>query len=107
MARECIEYRLVKNDEGRLCAPSWVSEGGHFHNPNDHTYIGFIPVEQEREWYVPDTVSMLTEQEFVNRCLPINEILPIEERDHEGNVKKYNQQEAEAVLREFYNTKIA
>jgi hypothetical protein len=108
MANECIEYKYHRDGEGNLQAPAWMSDGGYYPNPTDKTIVGFVPVEQERDWFVPDSVSMLTEQEFVNRCMAMhnNEAFEkIDDTQHE--LVKMTNAEVDAQLREFYQSKTA
>ena len=106
MSNECIEYKLHRNDQGRLTTPSWMSDGGYYQNPADNTMVGFVPVEGERDWFVPDTVSMLTEQEFVNRGMTIHNAIPFLKIEEEENGAMTNA-EAEASLRAFYQSKVS
>ena len=105
MAKECIEYKLHRNDRGNLSTPSWMSDGGYY-QAADKSLVGFVPVESERDWFVPDSVSMLTEQEFVNRCMKMHTATPFQKMD--GLVlKPMTKAEAEKSLRDFYKSKVA
>ena len=111
MANECIEYKLHRNDQGRLTTPSWMSDGGYFQNPADKSIVGFVPVEGERDWFVPDTVSMLTEQEFVNRGMAIHQASPFVTAFNpvvsDDVPEALTNQQAEDLLRSFYQSKVA
>ena len=105
MAKECIEYKLHRNDRGNLTTPSWMSDGGYY-QAADKSMVGFVPVEGEREWFVPDSVSMLTEQEFVTRCLAMHSNSPFQKMDNMEMTPMTNA-EADAMLRQFYQFKAA
>ena len=106
MSQECIEYKMHRNDQGRFTTPAWMSDGGYYQNPVDNTLIGFVPIEAEREWFVPDSVSTLTEQEFVTRCLAMHSSTPFQKTDGIG-IKLMTDAEADAMLRQFYQSKVA
>jgi len=110
MANECIEYKLHRNAEGRMTAPTWMSDGGYYMDNSTKTLIGFVPVEGERDWYVPDTVSMLTEQEFVTRCMAMHSASPfmkMNDEDPSVEPEAMTDAEAETMMREFYQAKVA
>ena len=106
MAKECIEYKLHRIDRGNLTTPSGMSDGGYYQNPADKTMVGFVPVEAERDWFVPDSVSMLTEQEFVTRCMAMHSATPFQKMD-DMNMTPMTNAEADAMLRQFYQSKVA
>ena len=108
MAKECIEYKLHRNDRGNLSTPSWMSDGGYYQNPADKSLVGFVPVQSERDWFVPDSVSMLTEQEFVTRCMAIHAANSFQKMDKDNvTMKAMTNAEADKSLRDFYKSKIA
>ena len=107
MAKECIEYKLHRNDKGNLTTPSWMSDGGYY-QAADKTMVGFVPVQAERDWYVPDSVSMLTEQEFVTRGIAMHTASAFQKMDADGvTMKAMTKAEAEKSLRDFYKSKVA
>lgn len=81
MANQCVEYKLHRNEEGKLVAPSWINDPGHCYNPADKSLIGFIA--EDRDWYVPDTITYLTKEEFINRCITMHETNPFTQPDTE------------------------
>ena len=48
MAKQCIEYKMHLNPEGRLMVPPWITDPGYYKSVN--TFIGFTPIESEREF---------------------------------------------------------
>jgi len=79
MANQCVEYKLHRNEEGKLVSPTWINDAGHCYNPIDKSLIGFIA--EDRDWYVPDTIAFLTKEEFINRCLTIHQVSPMTQPD--------------------------
>jgi hypothetical protein len=79
MAKQCIEYKLHRNNRGNLSTPNWMIDGGYYQNPADKTLVGFVPVESEREWYVPDSVTVLSQAEFVARGMAMHSAKKIQE----------------------------
>jgi hypothetical protein len=63
------EYKLHKEGHRRL-VPEFIDDRGHWHNPVNHTYVGWI--EENPDHYVPDTIVYLTKEEFVTRALVIH-----------------------------------
>ena len=106
MAKECIEYKLHRNERGNLSTPSWMSDGGYYQNPADKSFVGFVPVQAERDWYVPDSVSMLTEQEFVTRGMAMHKASPFQKMEN-MDMKPMTNAQADKSLRDFYKNKVA
>ena len=76
-----LEYTLV-NENGSLRAPSWIRDGGYFHNPDNNTMIGYSP----DEYSIPSSVIRLTTNQLIARALEINSRYPartIEDPDNE------------------------
>jgi hypothetical protein len=69
-----VEYMLYKENHRRL-TPDFIGDRGHWFNPSDNTYIGWI--EDNRDYYVPDTIVTLTKEQFVNRALSIHSAYPM------------------------------
>ena len=69
-----VEYMLNKFEDGSIGAPAWIKSGGYLPNEADKTFIGFVA--DERDYYIPDSVTTLTETEAVNRSLDIHAVTP-------------------------------
>ena len=94
-----VEYRMhaVTNKEG-LRAPLWIKDGGHHTSPIDHTKVGWVRPESEREYYVPDTVTELSKTDFINRQLTIHASHPIgASRDSGGEIVEFELDSAEVA----------
>jgi len=71
-----IEYKLHSSPNG-LVTPSFVKDGGGFHNPDDFTLVGII--KDDVEYYVPDTLTILTLEELQARQLAIHAKYPMKD----------------------------
>lgn len=66
-----IEYMMHRYEGGtRRKVPDWVGDRGHWMSPIDNSFIGWV--DDVRDYYVPDTVTSLTKEEFVQRQLTIH-----------------------------------
>ena len=107
MAKECLEYKLHRNEKGNLMTPSWMSDGGYY-QAADKSMVGFVPVESEREWFVPDSAVKLTEAQFITRGMAIHSASPFQKMDNDQiSMTPMNNNEATTMLRNFYKSKIA
>lgn len=75
-----LEYMLIR-EAGVKVAPSWVEDGGYFYNPDDFTMVGWSPNEGSRDYYVPETVVVLTRESLLARQLAINSKYPATDVD--------------------------
>jgi Tfp pilus assembly protein PilZ len=71
---EIVEYKLDAGPSG-LVTPYWVTDGGQFRDPDDHTLIGRI-ADSPRRQKVPDTVLRLTPAELQLRVAGIHSRYP-------------------------------
>ena len=106
MAKTCIEYKLHRNEKGNLITPSWMSDGGHYQSSADKSLVGFVPAENERSWFVPDSVKVLTQAEFVARGNALHTANKFQKMDN-GELKPMTNAEATSSLTAFYQTKVA
>ena len=71
-----VEYMMHRsNGSNRKEVPGFIGDRGHHFNPTDKTFIGWV--EDERDYYVPDSVIVLTKEEFVARQLGIHAASPM------------------------------
>ena len=107
MAKECLEYKLHRNDRGNLTTPSWMSDGGYY-QAADKSMVGFVPVESERDWYVPDSAVKLTEAQFITRGMALHASSSFQKMGTDGvSMTPMNNTEATTMLRNFYQSKVA
>ena len=70
-----IEYKLHPIPRGGMKIPDFVTDGGYWGNPDDHTLIGTVP--DGVEYYVPDTVTTFTLAELQARQRAIHAKYPM------------------------------
>ena len=70
-----IEYKLHPIPQGGMKIPDFVTDGGYWGNPDDHTLIGTVP--DGVEYYVPDTVTTYTLAELQARQRAIHAKYPM------------------------------
>ena len=63
-----LEYKLHLHPDGYTYHPPFVKAFG-FYNSEDKTYLGYALDESDRDYYIPDTILVLTEDEAVERSL--------------------------------------
>ena len=78
-----IEYKLHPSPQG-MKVPDFVTDGGYWINPDDHTLIGMIP--NGVEYYVPDTVTTYTLAELQTRQRAIHAKYPMRVKQPSGAV---------------------
>lgn len=55
-----LEYKKNRTSpEGALITPLFIENGGHLHNPDDATLIGFCQDSANREYKIPDDVRVI------------------------------------------------
>jgi hypothetical protein len=67
-----VEYKKHKIN-GQIDTPEFIEFGGFFFNPTNNTYIGVISEDDDREYYVPDSLNVLTKEELIDRQSSIND----------------------------------
>ena len=101
----CIEYKLHRNKNGTLETPPWINDGGYYRNA-ERSMVGFVPSDNERDWYVPDSAVKLTEAQFITRGMAMHNASPFL-KSKGAEMVAMNNAEANAKLKEFYQSKIA
>lgn len=71
-----IEYMLEKRDATqRRWVPEWVGDRGHWYDPATETYVGWV--DDVRDFYLPDTVVVLSKEDLVQRVLTMHATTPM------------------------------
>mgnify|MGYP001181406019 CR=1 FL=1 len=81
-----IEYKFQISETGRNVIPGYVEDRGHWYNPTDFTYVGWVKAEADREYWVPDTIEELTKAELVTRVLGMHAVNPMKATDSDGSM---------------------
>ena len=73
-----LEYKMIMTDEG-MKAPAWIEDGGYYGKP-DFSFVGWSPDDNVREYYIPDTVTVLTNEQFIARVVALKDSDTTEEQ---------------------------
>jgi len=66
-----IEYMMTREGRGTT-TPAWVEDGGYFQDMSNNTLVGWTPDLANRNYYVPDSVLVLTRETLTQRQLAMN-----------------------------------
>jgi len=66
-----LEYKMVKTHEG-MQVPNWVEDGGYF-GKTDFSFVGWSPNDDVREYYIPDTITVLTNEQLIARAVSLKD----------------------------------
>jgi hypothetical protein len=66
-----VEYKLNITADGVSIHPPYIKSHA-FYDSVSNTHLGYVLPESERDYWVPDTLVELTEQEAVDRCVSGN-----------------------------------
>lgn len=101
------EYKLHKSGRG-MKAPDWVDDGGYWGNSADHTMLGWVPAEADREYWVPDTVSTLTRAEVIARATTIHASTPYQKaadvNDPTSEMINMTVEEVQTMMGDWYDS---
>lgn len=67
------EY-MFQLQNGKKVIPDFIKDRGHWYNPADHTFIGWI--SDHRDYYVPDSIVYLDKEQLVQRLLKMHATSP-------------------------------
>jgi hypothetical protein len=71
-----VEYmHHVYLGDHRRHIPGFIKNPGAWHNPSDETFVGWTPTNPD--FYVPDSLTVLSKEDVVQRCIAIHAIQPI------------------------------
>ena len=73
-----LEYKMVMTVQG-MQVPPWVEDGGYFGKP-DFSFVGWSPDDDVREYYIPDTVTVLTNEQLIARVVALKDSDTTEEQ---------------------------
>ena len=72
-------YEVMKQlIDGEVKFPGFIQSCA-FHDPDDNTYVTYIP--DDRDYWIPDTLTELSEQEVKDRTLDIHSRYPYKNKD--------------------------
>ena len=73
-----LEYKMIMTDEG-MRVPPWIEDGGSYGKP-DFSFVGWSPNDNVREYYIPDTVTVLTNEQLIARAILVKDSDTTEEK---------------------------
>jgi len=79
-----VEYKMERKNDG-VTRPSFILSGSWDYNSSDHTYVGWVCSESNRNYYVPDTITTLTKSSYVERCTSIHSNDPYYKSNDDGS----------------------
>jgi predicted membrane-bound mannosyltransferase len=92
-----IEYKMHMT-AGGMRTPDWVEDGGYFPDTATNTFVGWSPDEADREYYVPDTVTTMTQTELNTKVLAIHSSNKFQKRDDDGTMSNMTNAEVTAMV---------
>jgi hypothetical protein len=74
---QILEYKLHAPMNGHgMSTPSFITNGGQFYNPADHTMIAAEP--DTTEYYIPDSITVYTVAELKARMIKMHSASPFQ-----------------------------
>ena len=101
-----IEYKFVINHLGKMEIPGYVEDRGHWHNPDDHTYLGWVPAEGDREYWVPDTIQEKDRDAVIARGIAMHSANTMT-YDSDGVEVNYDSAGVTTLMGDWYDTFVA
>jgi hypothetical protein len=79
--KKIVEYKMNISENGGVYHPSFITDPGWWWKQSDKTYIGMVLPDNERSYYVPDTLTELTKAELIQRVKDIHADVPYVQLD--------------------------
>ena len=95
-----IEYKMHMT-AGGMRTPEWVEDGGYFQDTATNTMVGWSPDEADREYYVPDTVTTMTEAELKTKLLAMHSANPFQKSDGDGTMSDMTNAEVNTMAADW------
>jgi len=101
-----VEYKHHINHMGKIEVPGWVKDRGYWANAADHTYLGWVEAEADREYLIPDTVDTKDKAACVTRALAIHAVTPYKNHsdDPESEGTDMTDAEVTTMIESWYDT---
>ena len=93
-------YEFKKHVDG---IPNFVTLGAFFYNPDDNTYVTYIP--DSTTYWIPDTLLILTKAQVEQRAKDINTLHPFHMIDIENShtLRDMTEDEVSSWVLRFFN----
>ena len=95
-----IEYKMHMT-AGGMRTPEWVEDGGYFHDAVTNTMVGWSPDEADREYYVPDTVTTMTEAELNTKVLAMHSANKFQKTADDGTTSNMTNAEVTKMVSDW------
>jgi len=102
-----VEYKLHKVGKNAKQAPHFIVDGGYHVSPLDNTMVGLVEDEADRDYYIPDTITTLTKEEFMARQAAIHAAHPMTSMDENMNETTMTAEEVTTIMEAWYDSKFA
>lgn len=103
-----VEYMFNIDDKGKRFIPGFIDDRGHWYDPITETYIGWI--DDNRDFFVPDSIVVLTKEELVQRQLAIHAANPMIKDNEEDPLEvgePLTNDEARLLVESWYDSFVA
>ena len=95
-----IEYKMHMT-AGGMKTPDWVEDGGYFQDTATNTMVGWSPDEADREYYVPDTVTTMTEAELNTKVLAMHSANKFQKTADDGTMSNMTNAEVTKMVSDW------
>jgi len=75
-----VEYKKHISEDGRLIDPPWLVVPSMFYDEDTKTYVGLVLDESDRDYYIPDTVTVLTKVDLIERLTKLHAQRPFRKK---------------------------
>jgi hypothetical protein len=65
-----VEFMMHAKRNGGHETPSFIRGSADYYNPNDNTYVGWV--SDQRDFYLPETITILDRDTFCTRYLEVH-----------------------------------
>ena len=86
---------------GGMRTPEWIEDGGYFSDAATNTMVGWSPEEADREYYVPDTVTTMTEAELKTKLLAMHSANKFQKQADDGTMSDMTNAEVNTMAAEW------
>jgi len=102
-----VEYMMHRRNGGnQRDVPGFIGNRGHQMSPIDNSFIGWV--DDNPDYYVPDTIVTLTKEEFVQRQLTIHASYPFTDgNDIDSSPTELTETQVRTMSEDWYDSFVA
>lgn len=101
-----VEYKLHKVGKNAKKAPDFIIDGGYWLSPIDNTMVGLVEAEADRDYYIPDTLTVLDKAAFIARQEAIHASIPMTSQNEDGTETTLTDSEVTGQAGTWYDTNV-